>query len=115
MEREWQIDKRKTESFSEAARARALVQWTPEARAVARAKALARWTPEARAAHAELMLERMKSPEVRERIRVGTRLGMESSQARQLRRLRQAWRDASVNVRQGFIAELISFGWGQGS
>ena len=79
-----QIDGRKTEAFREAARARALAQWTPAARA----------------AHSELM----QSPGVRERNIAGTKLAKE--RATQLDTLRAAWRPAHESVRLQFLAEI---------
>jgi hypothetical protein len=92
---EEQTPKRRSAAFREAARARARAQWTPEARA----------------AQSELTRERMRSPSVREKIR----LGMQESRAEQLQNLVLAWRRASAGVRERFVVELLTTGWSEKS
>lgn len=69
----------------------------------AEAHAQAQWTPEARAR----MVASLSPPEVREKIRQGTRRGMAAWRARQLEDLRTAWAKATCpQVRKQFRAEI---------
>jgi hypothetical protein len=57
-------------------------------------------TPESRRRHGELTRERMAAPEVRQQLRDAATL------LPQLVVLREAWRNASVDIRARFLAEI---------
>ena len=83
------IDVRKSASFREAARSRAIEQWTPEARAK----------------QSELTREKMRAPGVRELIAANTKLATE--RVFQIRLLHMAWQRADAEVRAQFLADII--------
>ncbi len=119
------IDGRKTEAFREAARLRAVAQWTAAARASQselikqKMKAPAVRTrisdgvraslsdPDSHRRHVARMIETRSRPEVIQAISDGTRAGMARWRGRQLDTLRQAWVAATCKqVRREFFAEI---------
>lgn len=77
---------------------------SPEFREAARARALAQWTPEARAAQSALTRERMRSPAVRQRIKQE----VVDRRERQLVMLRAAWKQADKQTRSDFLVEIAT-------
>ncbi|MDR3485255.1 MAG: hypothetical protein P4M05_10125 [Bradyrhizobium sp.] len=120
------IDGRKTEEFREAARARADVQWTAEARAaqselirqklkpaavrerISDRTRIALADPEVHRRHVAGVREAMTRPDVIVRISAGTRAGMARWHARLATELRSAWRRAPKKIRAEFLAEIAA-------
>jgi hypothetical protein len=118
------LDKRKTEAFREAARARAVLQWTHAARAahgdLTREKmkapgVSAKIADRSRAALSDpAVLERhvantraaMADPEIRSRISVNTKVGMQRWRAGLLAALVETWRRSPKSVRREFLATV---------
>jgi hypothetical protein len=117
-------DIRKTEAFREAARARMIAHWTPEARAaqsiliqekmrepgvsqrIADRTRLALGEPGVRQRHLANTRAAMIRPDVRERISIATKLGMERWRAGLLAALLQAWGQSPKSVREQFLASI---------
>ncbi len=117
------IDGRKTEAFREAARARAMARWTPEARAIAAERAATQWTAEARAAagartralladpavrqrQTEGIRRSRMRPDVIQRIALGTRAGMARAGAAAIDRMRAGGKLGQEKLRQRELAAL---------
>jgi hypothetical protein len=121
-------DKRKTEAFREAARLRARLQWTPDARAaqaeltrekmkapgvsarIADRTRAALADPDVRQRHLANTRAAMLDPEVSARISVATKLGMERWRASLLALLLETWRRAPQTVRRRFLTEIMAVG-----
>jgi hypothetical protein len=81
-----------------------LLEQTTDRREKARIRGLLQYaTPESRAAHGELTRQRMNSPEVRQRVQEA----LATTHAPQLVVLREAWRNASSDIRKKFLSEII--------
>jgi len=116
------IDGRKTDAFRQAARTRALAQWTPAARQAQSELTRAKMTaPAVRRKisdgvrkslddpqHVTRVNTALSRPEVRDAISRGTRAGIARWQARQLAGLREAWATADVRVRKQFLSEIAA-------
>jgi hypothetical protein len=118
------IDKRKTEAFREAARARAVLQWTPAARAahgdltrekmkapgvsakIAGRSRAARSDPEVRQRHLANTRAAMADPEIGSRISINTKLGMQRWRSELLGALVETWRRSPKSVRREFLATV---------
>jgi hypothetical protein len=118
------IDNRKTEAFREAARARAALQWTPDARSaqsdltrekmkapgvserIAAGTRSALAEPEVRQRHLANTRAAMARPDVRERVSAATKLGMERWRTGLLAALLEAWRRSPKGVREQFLLAI---------
>jgi len=120
------VDGRKTDEARQAARARAALQWTPDARrrqgdltrqklsppavreriSVRTREALA--NPDVRQRQLDGLKKAMARPEVRARISEGTRAGMARWRAQRLAELREAWRRSDNKTHAEFLAEIGS-------